>query len=452
MILRDSLVVLVIAFALLAGTEFLLRAVYGESDPRPSLRSINEIAFQPHPEYLVTVKPNLRDRPFVRRTGTGEVVTHWNTNSASFRGAEIGPKSGPRIIVYGDSNIFARFSDEEDTFARRLEQRLREETGKPFEVLNAGVPGFGPDQSYLRFRSEVDRYRPDLVVFHLFADNDFGDLLRNRILYLADDGSLVQKAAGGPPDPCLTGGECAPVPVGARQRAREFASSLYLTKAATKVLRAAGLELTLPAPTPEEEIGFYLGMHESEYRAYLDTANGPFSSFADHYDFDLALDPGAASSQLKLRLMHSLLANAQDLARRKGVVLLLVVQPSSRDLTRNLTPNFTHFARFPGYRQTNLSSAAAGIASALGLECVNLFEVFADNEPAKLYFTDGDNHWNDAGQALAAAEVARWILRLPLPEKRVPQPVEGGRPDDALREHRSDPAVEQQLRVAANHS
>lgn len=51
------------------------------------------------------------------------VVTHWSTNSASFRGPEIGEKTGLRIIVYGDSNIliFARFSDVENTFPRDLQ-------------------------------------------------------------------------------------------------------------------------------------------------------------------------------------------------------------------------------------------------------------------------------------------------------------------------------------------
>ena len=71
---RDALVALAVAMAMLAGMELILRLLYRAPGSQISLRQVNEIAFQAHPDYLVTVRPNLQRRPFVRRTANGEVV------------------------------------------------------------------------------------------------------------------------------------------------------------------------------------------------------------------------------------------------------------------------------------------------------------------------------------------------------------------------------------------
>jgi hypothetical protein len=130
--------------------ELSLRAAFPDKVPKARTPVQIEVAFEPHPVYLISLKPNL-ERTFRRSAKNGQVITHWNTNSASFRGPEIKEKHGTRIIVYGDSNIFARFSNLEDTFPFQLQEVLRRATGKTIEVINAGVPGFGPDQSLLRF-------------------------------------------------------------------------------------------------------------------------------------------------------------------------------------------------------------------------------------------------------------------------------------------------------------
>jgi hypothetical protein len=406
--LRDVVVVLGMTAAMVVALEVGLRLLYGGDDGRerkPSLREINEVAFQSHPEYLVAVKPNLHDRPFVRRTKTGEIVTHWSTNSASFRGPEIGGSPGLRIIVYGDSNVFARFSDDGNTFPARLQERLRSATGHPVEVINAGVPGFGPDQSLLRFQDEVDRYRPDIVVFHVFADNDFGDVVRNRLFQVSPAGRLVRTSRRGEADPCFVGARCGSEP-GVVARAQDFASSLYITRALRKLLKMSGL--SHDGPDPHAEIQYYLRMNEHEYQAYTSPTAAAFSHFVDHYDYDVALHPGGEAPRTKLRLMREVLHAARELAAAKHVRFLLVIQPSSRDLTENVAPNFTHMARYPDYRRTGLTRAIEDIARSLHLDYVNLFEVFERNHPERLYF-DGDDHWNDEGQRIAAEEAARYI-------------------------------------------
>ena len=59
-----------------------------------------------------------------------------------------------------------------------LEQEISE--GMKFRLLGVGVSGFGPDQSYQAVKKLTKLKKYDHVVFHFFADNDLGDLLRNR--------------------------------------------------------------------------------------------------------------------------------------------------------------------------------------------------------------------------------------------------------------------------------
>ncbi len=73
---------------------------------------------------------------------------------------------------------------------RDLERMLS--THAPAEVLNAGVVGWGPDQEYLRMQRELDRLKPTVVVLAIFADNDKGDLMRDRLFRLAPDGACFE--------------------------------------------------------------------------------------------------------------------------------------------------------------------------------------------------------------------------------------------------------------------
>ncbi len=115
----------------------------------------------------------------------GGHTTRWESNSQALRGPE--PHATDlRVVVYGDSNIMARFSPWDETFTARLETALRNEldstethkrAARQVDVVNAGVDGYGPDQSYLKMRTEMASLRPDIIVLDVFADNDFGDLV-----------------------------------------------------------------------------------------------------------------------------------------------------------------------------------------------------------------------------------------------------------------------------------
>src|SRR5439155_6628510 len=135
------------------------------------------------------------------------------------------------------------------------------------EVINAGVDGFGPDQSLLRFEQEVDVYQPDIVVFHIFADNDFGDIIRNRLFDVDPSGALVKTMHVRTIDHCLDpyARSCRPRADEGANTLRDFASSLRMVQAIRAVSIRLGF-LNLPRePPPGAEIQYYLSVARAEY-------------------------------------------------------------------------------------------------------------------------------------------------------------------------------------------
>jgi lysophospholipase L1-like esterase len=79
-----------------------------------------------------------------------------------------------RILVLGDSVAFGWMQDVERAFPRQLEQRLNQgdTTGRRFEVLNAGVPGYNATAEAAWLREHGIALAPDTVVVAVNL-NDF---------------------------------------------------------------------------------------------------------------------------------------------------------------------------------------------------------------------------------------------------------------------------------------
>ncbi len=99
-----------------------------------------------------------------------------------------------RIVVLGGSSARGLLSTSdtglvETSFARRLEEILPPRAGRPVEVINLGVPGFGSDRIRFMLR-DAAIFRPSLVVLYV-GDNEYIES-RIRSSYI-DDASLRAK-------------------------------------------------------------------------------------------------------------------------------------------------------------------------------------------------------------------------------------------------------------------
>ena len=401
--LRDTGIVVAITLIFVILCEGFLRILFPHVGPKNS-------AYDFHPDYLVTLKPNI-EKTYFGLLANGNTAVRWQTNAEGFRGAPLEENPDLKIMVYGDSNVQARFSSLKDTFPHRLETGLESRLGKNVDVINAGVIGFGPDQSLLKFRNEAEVYRPDIVIFHVFADNDFGDLLRNRLFELAPDGKLVETPGM---RKLLEGEKTMLVP---DANAISLWSSLYLVQVARNFKKNLTWfifrrDSDQENPAKSDEILRYLAATgEAEYAVYRDRKPRRFSVLADHYDLDVATDIESESARVKIALMDRVLRQARDFAASKNIEFVVLIQPSSLDLTENISPKHNDLAKFSGYRRNNISSAVEKICRRAGIDRINLFDIFMRNDPKTLYFKKANTHWSPRGQALAAEATADYLQR-----------------------------------------
>ncbi len=399
---KDAFIILVISLGVLVGIEVIMQFMhYLDVRNNPAKYEQPELAFQFNEDYLVELVPGI-EKTYVRSQENGGDSISWKVNFGGFRGSPIKDQSDFRIMVYGDSNIQARFSVEESTYVYKLGQYLKETQRNDIEVINAGVVGFGPDQSLLKFEQEVDIYEPDLVILNVFAGNDFGDIIRNRLFELDKKGDLMKTSFKIAPDQEF-------------QTEENFKIRLLeWTKSVREGMDERRNERKAVDDPEAYERGVFNYFDEANRKAFEIYKNGEkrfFSHFQDSYETDLATNPMSEASKEKMLLMKALLSRMNDLANEKGVQFLVQILPSSTDLTPSNYVLGNEFLKrnFSEYDQIRLTNILLEITKELEIASVDLYPVFSNNNPESLFFRGENNHWNDKGQNLAAREMATFI-------------------------------------------
>lgn len=76
-----------------------------------------------------------------------------------------------RIASLGDSIAFGWGVNIEDSYAKKLEEKLKVRSDYKFEVLDFGVPGYYSDQELNQLKQKVLAYDPDMVIL-MYVFND----------------------------------------------------------------------------------------------------------------------------------------------------------------------------------------------------------------------------------------------------------------------------------------
>jgi lysophospholipase L1-like esterase len=391
--MRDGVIMLAIAIGLLGLLELGLRLYMGPP------------GYQFDPEVIASLTPNV-SKVYVRSVDGGPRFVRWSTNDEGFRGPALKGSPALRVMVYGDSNVQARFSTQEESFTGQLQRMLQESTDGEVEVINAGLVGYGPDQNLIRLEADIDRYSPDVIVFHVFTENDFGDIVRNRLFSLDANGELVRTGHPVPPDARM------PTDWWSRPLGELMSNSMIsiFARAFTRgYARSKELRPELEHD-PERFRESAIRQHEREFAIYRAGEPRKYSMFSDHYEGDIAFAPQSESAQTKRRLFTAVLERASHVAQERATPFLVAIQPTSRDLTTNLPNHYQALAGIPGYDRRRLDAWVVTICEEAGIDFVNLFDVFATTgKPNELYFPTPDPHWNEAGQLVAARAVAERI-------------------------------------------
>ncbi len=135
--------------------------------------------FQPDNELIYSLKPDTK-----RNFTTDEFTEIAHINSNGFRGNNEKKDSFAehviKIYTVGDSFTFGHgISDDSKTYPELLEKYLNDSSDKfkrKITVINAGVPGYSPDQEYRLILTKVIPLKPDLVIWNLTNSGDLSDL------------------------------------------------------------------------------------------------------------------------------------------------------------------------------------------------------------------------------------------------------------------------------------
>ncbi len=399
-ILRDLFIILLVTIVLLALIEVSLRLFF------PELKNIRyapgSLAFEYNKDYLVALKPNVtKEYRKIEKDEHGYVV--WKTNSMGFRGPELGEKKGTRIIVYGDSNVHARFSPYEDTYPAVLQKLLRAK-GKNVQVINAGMTASGPDQSLLRLYDDYEKVKPDIVIFHIFVENDYGDIIKNRLFKLSPTGELIKSGFPVTVDQRFTS---------LKYKVVDWLKPFYIQGAIYYLVKKFHAQKE-HALSREEKVAHTLSLiqniNQKANQIYLNDQPRAFSHFKDYYDIDVATEPSSKTALIKTALMEKILLAAKQFCDGKHIQFMVTVQPSIHDLSRDRGYwGYEDLAKkYKNYSPDNLTNPLKKICQRHQLNCIHLVDIYRRNHPDTLYRHDG--HWNAKGQKLAAQATAEKLL------------------------------------------
>jgi hypothetical protein len=327
----------------------------------------------------------------------------YRINSQGFRGDELDAQPTARIVVYGDSFVHAYYSELEHTFAARLEHYLAERLGPGVEVVNAGVSGYGPDQELLKMERELPVLKPDLVLVGVYSGNDFGDLVRNKLFRLDGQGGIQPNAF-------------TIAPKIAREMEVQSNESI-LKRVIRDAVHALAIRTGLRVPpsgdiesmTKRERLEYFRAQHLREYDEFVLQGDDQVHELAwDSYDADVSLTPKSDAAVYKIRLMDGVIGRMQEVAAKAGAPLVLIPIPHPLDVGGHETGEVDR-AKYPDYQPHGLVGILEEIASRRGIPSVDLFSPFAARGTEAVYFHGFDDHWNDAGQDLAAQLVAEFL-------------------------------------------
>lgn len=366
----------------IASAEMLLRVAVGDSFAT---------TIRLDGEQLYVVTPGAQKTFKHQRINGGQTIPI-RIDSDGFRQSDVErPSDGKRLLVLGDSFIAGEFSRAENTFAEQLASAL----GGRVRSYNGGVAGYGPDQVLLGLRRNIEKVRPHAIVIGLFAGNDYGDVARNHLFRIANSGSLSRQRAV--------------VDDGLRIDFQRGVRRWLLGRLIVRLRNAAPSPPTAAAAqdsAARELIAPWLMAREKEVKSMLAGDTVVDNLWMDTPDVDIQVDPFGEGSRLKRAIVVAIADSMAAIAASAKVPLLFVAIPAAIDVEDRYDGGIVDSVKYPLYSRGGATSILADSLRVRGYRVVDLFPAFRSVRDSKLYFRNGENHWNDLGQLIAAKVVS----------------------------------------------
>ena len=295
-------------------------------------------------------------------------------NSAGMRDREhtLEKRAGTfRILLLGDSFMEALQVPADSMLATLMERDLTRTTGRPVEVINGGVSGWGTGDE-LRYLTRYGlAYHPDLVVVAMTLHNDISDNLR-REWYTMRDGALIDRN---------------PQPMSWLQ---------------FKVL----------------EVKAFLATRTQLYQLWRRVRHGremqQVGQALNSHVVELFTVPSPPDIVLGWQLTDRLLGAIRDTSKAAGSQVAVVLLPLRYQLADTTFSSFVKHAEMTPdrMRMYQPQTTVRRMADSLHVPVVDLlgaFQQWTAAGKAPLYL-EWDGHWNDAGHRLAADVVVQNLV------------------------------------------
>jgi hypothetical protein len=161
-ILHAVVVSLVMTFLTLAALEILLRVV--------DLRELREGVSERSLSYRYDPELGWAPIPSSNSTVTNVRTIHVEHNSLGLRDIEFIPDIRPTMMFLGDSFVWGLDAEADERFSNLLRPRI-----PGYQILAAGVSGYGTDQEYLLLQRLWPKVKPAVVVLIFCSQNDRQD-------------------------------------------------------------------------------------------------------------------------------------------------------------------------------------------------------------------------------------------------------------------------------------
>lgn len=301
------------------------------------------------------------------------------------------PPNTTRILMLGDSFVHAIQVPEAETTHQILEDRLNQGDASPaVQVISAGVSGWGTGQQLRYYQTEGRDYQPDLVLLMFYLGNDVKDNLPGRGITVngkncyAPYFTLINNQLDRTPWRYAPG---LPPTLGQDGWLRHQLANLLGSLHQHSALYTQLEPLLAPEPIQASMLDFYIG-HNPTFDYALELTY----QLVDELHRQVAQD-GAQFGVVLISPQSLIEFTQMDAAAREQVYQRL---PAMRAAETMPPPDQTLSERFKADGSPTLDLLPAFLAHQM-----------SDGEP--LYF-EQDQHWNAAGNRLAAETIYAWLI------------------------------------------
>lgn len=343
----------------------------------------------------------LPNKDLLVRSGRPGEGVRWVTNSKGFRNREEFSRKAPsgtyRILFMGDSFVDGHRTDQEETIGYLLEQTLNGQMPRGgfvrSEVLISGHNN--PTTAWYSYQEHGSSYEPDLVILGVTLTNDitWNNYGVDMLPVAGADGVVALEWSG-------------------RYDADSWAQpDLYLPE------RAYCSERVLFDRRDLRRDSSWIGDRDIPYPFPPNSDRRRVAAAGFFVSLGIFLVPLMPEIEPMYSGVEEVLKHFSRAVRRQGSKMLVVVFPSRIQVYESQWFGFTQRYAVDSER-FDLTLPNRRIAAVLGHEGVNSLDLLAEfqtqgeTQDRSLFRPNGDSHYSEHGQAVAAGALARAVLSL----------------------------------------